>query len=89
MSSFTRWTERFVGLACSDCDPSLWGKDEQRQHEEAGDSYEKAYVFAIPADEKRPDYCPRCGSYLSLDIEEDSLTIHGHILDRYDDRGST
>lgn len=89
MNSFARWTERFVGVACSDCDPSLWTSDEQREREADGNAYAKAYVFAIPADEEIPRYCPRCGSYLSLEVEEDSLTIHGHLVDRYAEREST
>lgn len=83
MNSFERWSEQFVGVACSDCDPSLWDEDERRQHEADGNAYVKAYVFAIPADEEVPDHCPRCGNYLSLSVEEDSLTVHGHIVDRY------
>src|SRR6059036_2569987 len=80
---FERWGEEFVGMSCSDCDPTLMGADEREELEAEGETvYDAPYVFAHPKGEPKPDNCPRCGSYLSLSVDEEALTVHGHTLDR-------
>jgi DNA-directed RNA polymerase subunit RPC12/RpoP len=47
---------------CSDCDPEFAEDDEDERTQYTG-----PMRMVYPAEEDKPDYCPRCGSYLSLD----------------------
>jgi hypothetical protein len=81
---YERWAEDFIGLSCSDCDPNHWDDEERAGRVADGEPvYDEPFVFAIPKGDDKPDYCPRCGSYLSLSVDEDALTIHGHLIERW------
>lgn len=51
--------EDWQEFTCADCNP---------EHDSPGDEsgYEKPYVLLLPEGESAPDYCPRCGDYLSF-----------------------
>lgn len=44
---------------CSDCNPEFMDEDDE------GERYDTAFKMVCRTDQ-RPDYCPRCLSYLSL-----------------------
>ena len=49
---------------CSDCDPDPVLKDPDEEFEYEGQG---TAMLVLPSDIARPDHCPRCGNYLSLD----------------------
>lgn len=51
----TKWK----AYECSDC-------IDGRERTDDDFSAEGKWLIAIPADMERPDFCPMCGSYLSL-----------------------
>ena len=46
--------ERWVEYTCVNCDP------------DSDSDYQRPYTIWLPKNEDGPNYCPRCGSYLSM-----------------------
>jgi hypothetical protein len=62
-------TERTWHLyECSDCDPDPMFADEEDKADPDHPSnlYSNKALIVLPSDIERPNYCPRCESYLSL-----------------------
>jgi hypothetical protein len=64
----------WVLYSCTDCDPEFHDEDE----EGAGEKYERKFQMICRRDD-RPDYCPRCLSYLSLSEESSVKATTGEI----------
>lgn len=63
-------TKEWALFQCSDCNPEFMDEDDEHHGE-----WDGPFQMVCVKDE-RPDYCPRCLSYLSLDSPGTATVVH-------------
>ena len=83
MADSERLGEPWQIWTCSDCDP---GHADDSTDEV---TYDRSYVMMLPMGDAAPDYCPRCGAYLSMCEGARDLRITNTPAERYAARRAT